>query len=125
MDLEKNITKGLAFSVDCTLALSFSVIRLNNNGNFGTSTGRVEVLHNGKWGTVCDDRFDHHDATVVCRMLGYIKGLTHIVSPGEGDIWLDDLECKGDEMSIFDCPRATEHNCGHAEDIGVSCSGRK
>ena len=36
--------------------------------------GRVEVQHNGVWGTICADNFDSNDAKTVCRNLGYGEG---------------------------------------------------
>ncbi|WAQ95384.1 DMBT1-like protein, partial [Mya arenaria] len=45
-----------------------STVRLVN----GTSerSGRVEILHQGRWGTICADHFDIHVADVVCRKAG-------------------------------------------------------
>ena len=39
---------------------------------------------------------------------------------------LDDLGCSGTEASLFDCPNAggiNVNNCGHSEDVGITCQG--
>ena len=47
-------------------------LRLSDgNESDNTITGRLEILLNGLWGTVCSRDFNHVDATVACRQLGY------------------------------------------------------
>ena len=91
--------------------------------------GRVEVYHNGEWGTVCDDGWDLNDAQVVCRQLGYTSAINAILSTypregGSGQIWLDDVNCVGNELRIEDCSHNGwgNENCYYYEDAGVQCS---
>ena len=91
--------------------------------------GRVEVYHNGEWGTVCDDDWDLNDAQVVCRQLGFGSAITNksraYYGLGSGQIWLDEVQCFGTELTIEDCSHDgwRSHDCSHSEDAGVRCSG--
>ena len=91
--------------------------------------GRVEIFHDGYWGTVCDDYWDIKDAQVVCRELGYHDAVAapkeaHF-GEGNGHIWLSDVHCLGSESSFEDCEHA-EWNangyCYHSEDASVICA---
>uniref|UniRef100_A0A194AP14 SRCR domain-containing protein n=1 Tax=Pinctada fucata TaxID=50426 RepID=A0A194AP14_PINFU len=96
--------------------------------NGGSSYGRLEVNIDGHgWGNVCDDNFGSTEATVVCRQLGYRNGVVKKEAYyGEGslDIIMDDVDCLGSENAIQNCRYVgkDKENCGHSEDVGVSCS---
>ncbi|XP_028408891.1 uncharacterized protein LOC114531487 [Dendronephthya gigantea] len=91
-------------------------------------TGRVEIFHSGKWGTICDDDWDINDARVACRQLGYRYALKafqgELVAPGSGQIWLDQVACTGNERNLTSCPSNAmgSHDCSHSEDAGVQCT---
>ncbi|XP_067882912.1 scavenger receptor cysteine-rich type 1 protein M130-like isoform X1 [Heterodontus francisci] len=99
---------------------------------FGGKTkcsGRVEILCNNIWGTVCDDSWDMADANVVCRQLscGHARLAPGgaMFFQGDGVIWLDEVKCTGSESSLADCPPSSraQTDCDHKEDASVICSG--
>uniref|UniRef100_S4R863 SRCR domain-containing protein n=1 Tax=Petromyzon marinus TaxID=7757 RepID=S4R863_PETMA len=97
-------------------------------GGRRSNEGRVEVLHDGQWGTICNDNWNVQNANVVCKMLGYksASASATIVSPygqGSGPIWMDEVECSSTETDIRKCKFIGwgNHNCQHSEDVGVAC----
>uniref|UniRef100_A0A3P8TSK9 SRCR domain-containing protein n=1 Tax=Amphiprion percula TaxID=161767 RepID=A0A3P8TSK9_AMPPE len=92
-------------------------------------SGRVEIFHHGQWGTVCDNIWELAHTEVVCRQLGCGRAMSapqraHF-GEGSGPIWLDEVQCSGNESSITDCAHrgVGSHNCHHFEDASVVCKG--
>ncbi|NWX86903.1 C163A protein, partial [Nothoprocta pentlandii] len=102
--------------------------KLRVTGGEDGCSGRVEIWHQGSWGTICDDSWDMADANVVCRQLGCGSAVSALseaaFGKGTGPIWLEKVHCKGTELSLWDCPTQflSNKNCDHKEDAAVDCS---
>ena len=44
---------------------------------------------------------------------------------GQGDIFLDDVWCRGSEATLLECYHHKFHDCSHSEDAGVKCNKDK
>ncbi|XP_042573178.1 deleted in malignant brain tumors 1 protein-like [Cyprinus carpio] len=102
-------------------------LRLAGGGS--SCAGRVEVLHDGQWGTVADLGWDLDEAAVVCRELGCGEAVAapkraHF-GQGKGLVWIINVMCTGEESALKDCGSHNwgKHTANHADDAGVICSG--
>ncbi|XP_038632483.1 deleted in malignant brain tumors 1 protein-like [Scyliorhinus canicula] len=117
------LTDSTAVGVLCS---GHEQIRLSDGGS--RCAGRVEVHHNGIWGSVCADSWELLDAAVVCRQLdcGHALDRTFPAScgPASGPVWLQELNCFGNESFLWDCPSASwnNHDCAR-KNVNIMCSG--
>ena len=104
-------------------------LRLVNGGD--RYAGRVEVLRNGVWQTVCDDSWDMFEADVVCRQLGYgrARSAVSITDSDFGEGGSQQLElswsCSGTERCLEACRRfavSDSTRCSSSQNAGVICS---
>lgn len=96
-----------------------------------TVYGRIEILHDDKWGTLCNDDFEQVDADVLCNTLGF-DGQAIFDSAGEDrrrwgyePTWLENTFCTGTEADFAeDCQFRgwRSENCAHSEDIFINCA---
>ncbi|XP_014816477.1 PREDICTED: LOW QUALITY PROTEIN: scavenger receptor cysteine-rich type 1 protein M130-like, partial [Calidris pugnax] len=101
--------------------------RVRLAGGSGRCAGRVEVYVQGSWASVCQEKWDLPDATVVCRQLGCGTALVALGSdgfgPGTGPAWPDAGGCAGSEASLWDCPSPAGHGCRRGGGASAICSG--
>ena len=103
--------------------------RLRLQGGSTSFEGRVEIHHEGTWGTICDDGWSIEDAQVVCHELQLGTALEAVRADEAGfepaslrsPILVDDIECTGFESKVEFCSRRQwgTHNCAHFEDAGM------
>ena len=86
------------------------------------------MMYGGLWGTVCDDGWSLENTAVLCRQLNFkypVATLRNdLIGPGSGPVWLDEVTCHGDELSIVNCSYNAwgDDNCDHTEDVVVWCA---
>ena len=58
-------------------------------------------------------------ACIIAGARAIFTGFTN----GNGQIWLDNVNCRGTETTLASCPHLPfgTHNCAHIEDAGVTC----
>ena len=65
---------------------------------------------------------------MVCRQMGYeaggITAARGVYGKGTGLVWLSDINCAGDEISLLECQHSGfgQNDCYHTEDAGVMCN---
>jgi hypothetical protein len=114
-------------------------MRLVDKGVPWSYKGRLELYHDGQWGSVCADDFTINAAKVVCSQLGLLGGKVLQLSstplhlqtlPVDGSaiapIWMDNVRCMGHEKYIWQCPFGGwgNHDCDHRMDVGVECTAQ-
>ncbi|XP_025101497.1 scavenger receptor cysteine-rich domain superfamily protein-like [Pomacea canaliculata] len=97
--------------------------------NGTADAGRLEILYDGTWGTVCGSVFGQREALVACRMLGFNSTTAVAVGSakygaGSGPILFSDLRCVGNETSLAQCQHSGLYisYCEHWQDVGVMCN---
>ncbi|XP_061172005.1 deleted in malignant brain tumors 1 protein-like [Saccostrea echinata] len=99
-------------------------------GGTKPSEGRIELKHNGIWGSICSKNFSVSEGKVICRSLGF-EG-RHVTvhhggmfGHGEGPEVISHLSCRGTEEEIWTCSNLsyTERPCSLGNEVGVTCDG--
>ena len=96
-------------------------------GGADPSEGRVEIHHDGLWGTVCDQGWGLDDVRVACRQLGFADARAvpprGAFGPRGTRVWLRGVDCAGDESGLAECPHGGwgAHACGRLKDAGAVC----
>ncbi|XP_052829164.1 deleted in malignant brain tumors 1 protein isoform X2 [Octopus bimaculoides] len=105
-------------------------IRLHGGGR---NYGRIEILYNGKWGTICNTTWTHINSMVICKQLGFVDGTPFVSGPlsplpatKETPVYMEKIWCRQEDTHIWSCPnngweRVDSKCLDHSRDAAVYC----
>jgi len=103
--------------------------RLSNGST--TCSGRVELLHGGSWGTLCDYLWNFSAANDLCQHLDCGVALSipdgQSFGKGNGSFWNGTFSCKKNGSYSRDCSVSVldQSECPAGNDARVICSGEQ
>ncbi|XP_062571863.1 deleted in malignant brain tumors 1 protein-like [Saccostrea cucullata] len=120
----RSCSNGGHAGVLCFYSRNESVRIVNGTSN---KEGRVEILIGGQWRSICDGSWNKFDANVTCRSMGYSGGfpvLSSFFGESNSEVWLSNIDCKGDENSLLNCRQLSliSTRCNsYGKNAGVVC----
>ena len=110
---------------------------------------RLELCHDGRYGTVCGDNVDNVTANIVCQELGFAASGNSLLIPRKSQdtylfpvgsvsvidsfklnlslptIILSGIMCNGSEERLIDCVHDDFGSdvCNHSQDLAIKCHG--
>lgn len=123
------------YMVQCEPKVFGSAVIVPNSPGSNNNTGRVEIVVDNRWTTICGEFLGSSDiilaAQVICRQIGYGKGRLfgcptgecHQVNPGTGPIHVKHLQCSGIESEVSMCnyTEVMPGECDHSQDMMIEC----
>ncbi|KAK2194935.1 bifunctional LCCL domain/LCCL domain superfamily/SRCR-like domain superfamily/SRCR-like domain/SRCR domain/Concanavalin A-like lectin-glucanase domain superfamily [Babesia duncani] len=101
-----------------------------------TGTGRLEMLYNGSFGSICNESWTRIAEKIACLEMGYSGvhkgGASHkqcedlgLCAPILNKISGVGFNCTGSESRLSQCPHEADNDiyCTHKQDVVISCSG--
>ena len=94
-----------------------------------TTKGTLQICINHAWGGVCnDDLFGIIDAQVACQQAGgYGRQVVGDIesTSSTGPMFLSELGCEGDELTLLECRRyaGIGSECASNQDVIITCKG--
>lgn len=95
-----------------------------------SDSGRLEIYHQGKWGTICSDKFGYREAKVACLMMGYTKPVHYYGSTNDDstdndstndEVVLSEVKCQGTEDHLSSCDYGYDQTCQQGGPIYLQC----